>query len=568
MTTRNTTSVGRMNPRLWKELRMLGLPVVAAAVFACLIPVFSLVDASAPGDIFSPLKVFSWLAFLGCVLFIAAAPVGWEFQHRTFSMLLSQPFARFGFWRDKMLAASLWAVGLCLAAWFANVLLVKALAPQHSIISRDLFGGNMAPEGVFMQSDFGFLLLFVPASLCAAPVLTLLTRSTVGGVTFTIATQFLAALLVSWVSQKLGVDQGVGFVVGTVLYSLGFLWVGWRMFSRLQVTDAAALIPSTADETKAAPATPWWGRLRGSRAANFAQFAWLDRLLRCGSTGATANLFRKELRLQKPVYQVGALYCLCWVAISALVFIQPMKGYENLYDIIFAFHVPLVFLLAGSVSASDENTLGVSGWHLTLPIPAAKQWAIKLAGSAAAGVVVGWVLPLVLFGASSLVAPIGQSKAIGEVALFLVCTSAALFVMSFWAVSLVGNTVRAVMTALIGLVVLFLAFMLAHHWALAHLGVSARFALALAILVGAPPGREWNYLVGCRPYAFVGFPVAIAAAALWQTFLLYRRPDAARKPFIVYAAVLLFGALLMGAVVGSLEAGRVSIEQHIIRGAD
>src|SRR5512141_2590110 len=113
--TQSANIVRVANPRWRKELRMLLLPGVVAAMAACLVPVFALFEYNAPGEgIFGFLKGFAWLGFLGCILLIASAPLGWEYQHRTLSMLLAQPFTRSQLWKEKMLAPVVWTVSLCL----------------------------------------------------------------------------------------------------------------------------------------------------------------------------------------------------------------------------------------------------------------------------------------------------------------------------------------------------------------------------------------------------------------------------------------------------------------------
>ena len=80
-----------MNARLIKETRAL-LPM-----FECTLPLIVV-----PSLIW-PLQGFGYLALgVACVV-MAGSSFGTEFQHRTISLLLSQPIPRSIIWREKML---------------------------------------------------------------------------------------------------------------------------------------------------------------------------------------------------------------------------------------------------------------------------------------------------------------------------------------------------------------------------------------------------------------------------------------------------------------------------------
>lgn len=541
-----------INPRLRKEFRFLLVPTCVAAVVACAIPVLGLLAANLGEGIFSALRDMAWFAFLGCVLFVAATPIGAEFHQRTMSMLISQPLPRSRLWQDKLLAASLAALVVCTLAFVAWFVVTQATVRVYMI---DASGGNVITGQYvpmnrrFAGTDLFLFTLVVPTALCAAPYWALVTRTTVGSVTFTAASQFTAALVIGWITHLAHFEEGVAFPCGAVAYGLLCLYLGWRQFASLEVTDGPVQAAGAAkEETLAKPAA---GRERTWRTqvAGLLDAAWMDRWLRCRSVGATRNLFRKELRLLKPVYQVGISLVACWFLVFALALGQPGKGYENLFDILVAFYIPLVFLLAGTVPVSEENTLGVGAWHLSLPISPDRQWAIKFITSAMAAVFVGWLLPFSLVWMTSQVLPTYSTRWVSYVLGLFLYLSTALFILGFWAATLVGSVVRAVPLALATPAVLFFAVVLGNWWARGTIGTSVA-ASALEALTGAPP-QAFERLIG---YGNVVVPGLVLVAAAWQSLRIYRRPDARPKPLVLYPCVLLLSATVLGAVIGVVGA--------------
>src|SRR5262245_45357756 len=98
-----------MNARLGKEFRPLLFP-------------WSLCAFAAPGHIVGHLPIvgrgvtqgFAGFAFFGGCLMLAVMPFGLEFQHRTMSLLLSQPLERYRLWKEKFFAATTAVLALIL----------------------------------------------------------------------------------------------------------------------------------------------------------------------------------------------------------------------------------------------------------------------------------------------------------------------------------------------------------------------------------------------------------------------------------------------------------------------
>jgi len=99
-----------MNPQLIKEFRALVVPWSVAILAAILRPMGNFlvgIHMIEGGTFLDFLFGIVGFAFFLSLLTIAAFPIGTEFQHRTFSLLLSQPIARSVIWRHKLIAASL-----------------------------------------------------------------------------------------------------------------------------------------------------------------------------------------------------------------------------------------------------------------------------------------------------------------------------------------------------------------------------------------------------------------------------------------------------------------------------
>src|SRR5262249_54011053 len=133
------------------------------------------------------------------------------------------------------------------------------------------------------------------------------------------------------------------------------------------------------------PSEGWWMRFYPN---------WL----RCRPTGNVLNLARKELRLHRSLVRVAAIFCTCWLSTLAFLCLQPARQAlcEVIFNVLTAFYVPLMAVLAGCVSLGEEKAIGLTDWHLTLPVSARRQWLTKVIVAAGVGVILGLTLPLAL----------------------------------------------------------------------------------------------------------------------------------------------------------------------------
>ena len=129
-----------------------------------------------------PLHSMRWISLIGFYLgipLLATLPLGNEFQHRTLSLLLSQPVRRMEIWGEKLsvtVVAVLSAVLVFAIAWRGS-----APGPGSKIL---LLGGA-----------------FIIDLIASATFWTLLARSTMGGVDLTIAAQYVFIIAVKFVDD-------------------------------------------------------------------------------------------------------------------------------------------------------------------------------------------------------------------------------------------------------------------------------------------------------------------------------------------------------------------------------
>ncbi len=352
--------------------------------------------------------------FLGIPL-LATLPLGDEFQHRTLSLLLSQPVGRMVIWGEKL-----------------SVTVV-------AVLSAVLFF-SLALRATSLRQDWKVLALggaWIVAIAASATFWTLFTRSTVGGVVLNIGVQsFIGfavpwANLATWLRARGYLSPGNPIVVSSIIfvflcYAGAMLWLGGRMLARFQATGGTAgedLLMAGPDVMPGA----WAG--------------WL----RCRPRGAVLNLIRKELRLLRPVWLISLLAALGWACLTLFGLLYERgfsRNFETAVVIVGVVSTLMIAILAGSASLGEERTSGTHSWHLTLPVSARRQWFIKLCMALFAGFIGAGLVPLLIAG--RLWGPladmhVGQDLLVGAVLL----TFAA-----FWCACAVKGTVPAVLWVL------------------------------------------------------------------------------------------------------------------------
>ena len=379
-----------------------------------------------------PLREISGLGFLLGIPLLAALPFGNEFQNRTFSLLLSQPISRMEIWREKL---SVTALAVLTAA------LVSFLSWRVSEVPQD-------------QPSWGPLAAGIIAFTASATFWTLFTRSTIGGVVLNLGAYFFIFILWGQVwfwrggYSKLSYATFISTLSAVFLLYAGImLCLGWRKLARFQATGAAA-----GDDLLTTGPDVMPGALAG----------WL----RSRPNGAVLNLIRKEFRLLRPVWLITLLATLGWICLalyglmheqgSIIPFTSPVPP-AKWPTVVWIVGVPstlIIAILAGSLSLGEEKTSGTHAWHMTLPVPAFRQWLIKLFMALFAGLMGAALLPISLLIAVGSLSGSPFRFVDVHFGIFWLLLVALLTFASFWCACAVNGTVRAVLwvfPAMIGL---------------------------------------------------------------------------------------------------------------------
>jgi hypothetical protein len=166
-------------------------------------------------------------------------------------------------------------------------------------------------------------------------------------------------------------------------------------------------------------------------------------------------LIRKELRLLRPLWLFMLPAVLIWTWMTTGLIPGP-ESTDHAYfaSVLLAVSTALgagqgkiiaadlvIAILAGSLSLGEERTSGTHSWHMTLPVPARRQWLIKLVMTMFAGFVCAVLLPTLVVTAVGFVfgSPFMfvDPRMVGLLAVLLLSFA------SFWCACAVNGTVRA-----------------------------------------------------------------------------------------------------------------------------
>ena len=405
--------------RIFKEARSLFWPwlvVVLAGVLRLAEPP-PLPDFYYARNLFTLHNFIEPLSFLGFFIgipLLATLSLGNEFQHRTLSLLLSQPIRRMEIWGEKFSVTIIAVVSAALIfCWTWR-------SAFHQ--DRELWIGATA------------LILIMTAS---APFWTLVARSTMGGLALNSVNSFIPLLMTirrDWIPQTT-ITRSFA-VLALLCYAGAMLWLGRRRLARFELTGGIAgddLLTSGPDFLPKALAN--WFRSR--------------------PTGAVLNLIRKEFRLLRPVWLISLLAVPAWMSL-------PLFGHiserESLPAFIMALaFTPLIAVLAGALSLGEERTLGTHSLHLTLPVSSSRQWLIKLAVAMFTSLVCAALFPILsLIASNSIFGPTPLPVDSAHWFSWLLPVSLLTFA-SFWCACTVNGTVRAALCVFPALIALLFA---------------------------------------------------------------------------------------------------------------
>lgn len=348
-----TARARTLTPHLWKEVRALA-PTLGAALAAVLVG-----GASEDPALIS----FGLLGFAFGSIALGAQSMGHEFHSRTVGLLLTHPISRARTYLVKLVVLALMIATL-------------------TTITLPVYGERLL-QAASRDTQPAMLLMVATCGLFLAPFLTVLSRSTLAAVVFTIAIPGLLAtagdLVGVWIygpHNALAVDHFKEDVFWRGIFTIcGLAGIaGWWMFARLEVIEGHRDI-----------ALPGWltfaprGNTRlATRPGHFVR-----------------ALLMKELRLQQIPYVLAALYAATVTMLPLLDRMTP-TALGDAKGALTALYAGFVALLIGSLSSAQERHLGTLEWQTLQPVAGWKQWSLKVTVAWALAIVLGLVLPIVL----------------------------------------------------------------------------------------------------------------------------------------------------------------------------
>jgi hypothetical protein len=216
---------------------------------------------------------------------------------------------------------------------------------------------------------------------------------------------------------------------------------------------------------------------------------------------------------------------------------DPTGIAQAVFGLLLAGYFPIGLVVAGTVPLGEETALGVRAWHLTLPVSLRAQWTIKLAVTVAVATAAVLLLPWALTWVAAGIVPspgyvVRWPRSAGVLMLF---TGG--LVVSFWAATLVGHSVRAAVVTGVALLALVLCLPAA-TWAARHVTAATDVLTWIMVQHQLPPDAF-------RPYRFLsrwwtGLPVvaALTVVGLGQSLRAFGRDETGGRRLARSAAIL------------------------------
>jgi len=506
--------------RMMKEARALFGPW-CAVVTLCALPLIHISDNFLHRFYISLSDISVVSGYLGIPM-LATLSLGYEFQHRTLSLLLTQPVSRMVIWGEKL-----------------SVTFV-------AVLSAALVLGYSWPSA--LQQDpklWAFIGIYLLATVPSATFWTLFARSTIGG--FLLNGLFPYTVILVYREEILGSNPLLArsttalwtAACAALCYASVMLWLGARKLARFQVAGGMA-----GDDLLMAGSSVIPEALAGG--------------FRCRPTGAVLNLIRKELRLLRPVWLISFLilvYLICLTLFRFLLLRESaapsLEGVQLVLWIPVLF-TPLIAILAGSLSLWEEKTSGTHSWHMTLPVSARRQWLIKLLVGMVTGLVGAVLLPVLVM--------VVLGFMFGSPFMFV---DQAMGGMMIFGESIFGLSVMSVDHAIPGLLLTALLLTVASFWCACAVNGTVRAALWFVPAVGAVllAGRCGGWMAPrlvdlavsrFDPFAYFRFTHAVSSL---QSFLIFATP--------LRVVTLLLVPTLLLAVIQSYRLFRAPLQDSI-----
>lgn len=419
-----------MNVRLKKEFQSLFWPWLVAALIS-IVPLLSWMLPTAQFDqSFSSIYVLASIGFVLGIALLATLPFGEEFNLRTMSILLSHPISRWQIWTEKFKITLILTLPISLLNFVSILPLWGLIGGQLKLALAFL---------IFTVSSGAFWVLFA--------------RSTIGGTVLCLFSQAVVTVMVYSFTQERYFAVGIwnshihteGIILRiSLLASPIFLWLGWKLFSRLQDNGSNSLeIPF----------------LNASASNESASKSWL----RSRSDSPRLNLLFKELSHFRPLLLMAYLFSALWIGMLLLSTFYPLKNsmLTDMMNGFLAIYTGLILVTSGCISLGEEKEIGIHACNLALPIAWRRQWLLKLSVGLIMGGFFAIILPLLMTKFEALVAIHPMKTWVWHLAkdtpiLLALCLMLTSFVtVSFWAATVTKRTIHAAFLA--GFIIMLVA---------------------------------------------------------------------------------------------------------------
>jgi ABC-type transport system involved in multi-copper enzyme maturation permease subunit len=359
---------------------------------------------------------YSTFAFIAATASLGALSIGHEYGHHTLHLMLTLPISRIRLFLVKLTSLAAMVLPLVAGAWWL---------------------------GLFAELP-AIAWLLGAGPLCVAPALTMLCRSQLAGLIFSLSLPGAALIAVKIATgTSLAAPAPVAAWSRLMIVLLaGAAALEWWLFMRLESIDGGP----------AGIHVPWWTRTRRGRTASHP--LW--------------QLLGKEWQLQHMTFAVTALYVAACT--TAAVFDvpgpDPNVSFIGAVTVVYALGLPA---LIGSLATAEERQLGTMTWQLQLPIPAWQQWTAKAVTTFGLSLVLSSGLPALL------VAVFWPTEGafVGMSLILPIATTA----VSMYASSLCSSAVRAVVASVVAVPIAL--------WLMVVLGGLRRHDALFDVLVAA-----------------------------------------------------------------------------------
>lgn len=351
---------------------------------------------------------------------LATLAFGSEFQYRTMGMLLAQPVDRRQVWREKM------------------ALTVAAVAPATVVYC---FALRMLESRQVEEWLWAVGVAFI--TTCGAAYFTFVARSTIGGLVLNLASFFTLSLILDRLAYAVQTAPRNGYqtydrqlhnlpawflvaaALAIVAYGAVLTWLGRRRMILYQAIEGMQAGEAVL------PGARWFPH-------------FISDWLRCRPKGALLNLLRREFHLLRLVWMLGLICAALWAAIAAFGMF-PTKYTETFVAVIGLAMIAnvVVAVLAGTLSLGEEKSWGTHAWHLTLPVSASLQWAVKLLAALFTSAVWAVGVPIAIVAIGGRLGGPKHGLAVDSSYWIFVLAALLITFTAFWSACVVKGTVRA-----------------------------------------------------------------------------------------------------------------------------